>query len=84
MTAASPSFASVRFVPEEHFPGIIAFAFQDSAWLGTLVCELSLRYFEKFDEILQERFRQMEQERQHWSQRAYAEAKAVPPGFPRS
>lgn len=73
----------VRFVPEEHFPGIIAFAFHDSAWLGTLICELSLRYFEKFDEILQERFRQMEQERQHWSQRAYAQANAVPQGFPR-
>lgn len=67
--------AGVRFVPEEHFPGIIAIAFQDAAKLGTLGCELTLRYFDKFEIILEARFHQMEQERIHWNTLAFGKAK---------
>lgn len=67
--------AGVRFVSEDHFPAIIAFAFQDSARLGTLASELSLRYFDKFDSILQARFRELERERTHWKALGWAKAR---------
>ncbi len=67
--------AGVRNIPERDFPGLMAIAFQDASRLGTLACELILRYFDKFDPILQQRFRLLEQERLHWNQLAYRKAR---------
>lgn len=67
--------AGVRSIPESHFPAIVAFAFQDAARLGTLASELALRYFNKFDSILEERFKQLEKDRVHWRALGWAKAK---------
>lgn len=67
--------AGVRCIPEDHFSAIVAFAFQDSARLGTLASELTLRYFDKFDAILEARFRELEKERAHWRSLGWAKAK---------
>jgi hypothetical protein len=66
--------AGVRSIPEDHFPALLAFAFQDSARLGTLASELTLRYFDKFDGIVEARFTELEKERKH--RRALGLAKA--------
>jgi hypothetical protein len=67
--------AGVRFISEEQFPGLIAFAFHDAAWLAVLVSELTLRYFGQFDAIMEERFKVMEAERKKWRAVAFGQAK---------
>jgi hypothetical protein len=67
--------AGVRFVPEDTFPMLIASAFQDSARLAVLLSELTLRYFDKFDSIMEERFKAMEAARKHWRALGWAQAK---------
>jgi hypothetical protein len=67
--------AGVRFIPEDQFPGLIAFAFHDSAWLAVLISELTLRYFGQFDAIMEERFKVMEADRKKWRAVAFGQAK---------
>lgn len=63
--------AGVRYLTPEAFPGICAMAFEDAAEFAMQVSRFVLLYFGKFDEILQARFRQIEEERAHWRQLAF-------------
>jgi hypothetical protein len=67
--------AGVRFIPEEHFPALIAIAFNDSADLGTLIARFALQYFGKLDAILEARFAELAAERKKWGAIAFAKAK---------
>jgi hypothetical protein len=50
-------------------------AFEDAARLAVLVSEQTLRYFDKFDAIMEQRFKAMERERKHWRTLGWAQAK---------
>jgi len=67
--------AGVRFIPEDTFPALIGMAFEDAGRLAVLVSELTLRYFDKFDAIMEQRFKAMERERKHWRTLGWAQAK---------
>jgi hypothetical protein len=67
--------AGVRFISEDQFPGLIAFAFNDAAWLAVLVSKLTLHYFGQFDGIMEERFKLMEADRKKWRAIAVGQAK---------
>jgi hypothetical protein len=67
--------AGVRFVALETYPWLIAQAFKDSAEFGALASELSLRYYDKFDAILQARFRELAQDRKRGRAFGFANAK---------
>jgi hypothetical protein len=67
--------AGVRFVPREAYPWLIAQAFKDSAEFGALASELSLRYYDKFDAIVQARFQELTQDRKRGRAVGFVSAK---------
>jgi hypothetical protein len=61
----------------EHFPALLAIAFDDSAKLAAIIAKLALQYFGKFDRIAIVRFERLSADRQHWRVMGYANAKGL-------
>ena len=59
----------------DHFPGLVALAFQDGARYGALSSEFALRYFDRMDAIFDARFRALEEERKRWRAVAFAKGR---------